>query len=109
VEVEELLFRGHPDVVDADLADYFGSIPHTDLPVSGRRNLPLGRRDFGRIQRAIFFSSPIPDRGRPKRLFKLAIAADQLLENAESAKDLHKAVCFCPEYGLVKRKLPIPK
>ncbi|HEY2538705.1 MAG TPA: hypothetical protein VGI28_04295 [Stellaceae bacterium] len=27
VEVEELLFRGHPDVVDADLADYFGSIP----------------------------------------------------------------------------------
>jgi RNA-directed DNA polymerase len=26
--VEELLFRGHPDVVDADLADYFGSIPH---------------------------------------------------------------------------------
>jgi len=27
IEVEELLFRGHPDVVDADLADYFGSIP----------------------------------------------------------------------------------
>src|SRR6266478_1395370 len=27
VEVEELLFRGHPEVVDADLADYFGSIP----------------------------------------------------------------------------------
>ena len=22
VEVEELVFRGHPDVVDADLADY---------------------------------------------------------------------------------------
>jgi RNA-directed DNA polymerase len=27
VEVEELLFRGHPEVVDADLADDFGSIP----------------------------------------------------------------------------------
>jgi hypothetical protein len=27
VEVEELLFRCHPDVVDADLADYYGSIP----------------------------------------------------------------------------------
>jgi retron-type reverse transcriptase len=31
VAVEELLFRGHPDVVDADLADYFGSLPHADL------------------------------------------------------------------------------
>ena len=29
VEVEELLFRGHPEVVDADLADYFGSPFHT--------------------------------------------------------------------------------
>ena len=27
----ELLFRGHPEVVDADLADYFGSIPHAEL------------------------------------------------------------------------------
>jgi hypothetical protein len=27
VKVEELLFRGHPGVVDADLADYFGSLP----------------------------------------------------------------------------------
>src|SRR6516162_9395246 len=38
VEVEELLFRGHPDVINADLADYFGSIPHTDLlkPVARR-------------------------------------------------------------------------
>src|SRR5271168_3219935 len=25
VAVEELLFRGHPEVVDADLADYFGA------------------------------------------------------------------------------------
>jgi hypothetical protein len=31
VEVEQLLFRGHPEVVDADLADYFGSIPHAEL------------------------------------------------------------------------------
>jgi RNA-directed DNA polymerase len=28
VEVGELLSRGYPEVVDADLADYFGSIPH---------------------------------------------------------------------------------
>ena len=38
VEVEEELFRGHPDVVDADLSDYFGSIPHAELLKSvGRR------------------------------------------------------------------------
>ena len=28
VEVEERLFRGYLEVVDADLADYFGSIPY---------------------------------------------------------------------------------
>ena len=27
----ELLFRGHPEMLDADLADYFGSIPHAEL------------------------------------------------------------------------------
>lgn len=30
-EVHRLICRGYTDVVDADLADYFGSIPHTDL------------------------------------------------------------------------------
>jgi RNA-directed DNA polymerase len=39
VEVEELLFRGHPEVVDADLADYFGSIPHSDLLKSVARRI----------------------------------------------------------------------
>src|SRR5690348_5925606 len=39
VEVEGLVFRGHPDVVDADLADYFGSIPHTDLLKSVARRI----------------------------------------------------------------------
>jgi len=31
VEVEALVFRGHSEVVDADLTDYFGSIPHAEL------------------------------------------------------------------------------
>jgi hypothetical protein len=39
VEVDERLFRGHPDVVDADLADYFGSIPHADLLKSVARRI----------------------------------------------------------------------
>ena len=38
-EVEELLFRGHPEVVDADLADYFGSIPHAELLKSVSRRI----------------------------------------------------------------------
>jgi retron-type reverse transcriptase len=39
VEVEETLFRGHPEVVDADLADYFGSIPHPELLLSLARRI----------------------------------------------------------------------
>jgi len=39
IEVEETLFRGHLDVVDADLADYFGSIPHAELMSSLARRI----------------------------------------------------------------------
>ena len=39
MEVEETLFRGHPEVVDADLADYFGSIPHAELMRSLARRI----------------------------------------------------------------------
>ena len=39
IEVEEQLFRGRPDVVDADLADYFGSIPHPELMKSVARRI----------------------------------------------------------------------
>jgi group II intron reverse transcriptase/maturase len=38
-KVQERLFRGHMDVVDADLADYFGSIPHTELMQSLARRI----------------------------------------------------------------------
>jgi len=38
-EVEERLHRGQTDVVDADLADYFGSIPHTELMLSLARRI----------------------------------------------------------------------
>ena len=39
VEVQELMFRKRPDVVDADLADFFGSIPHADLLKSLARRI----------------------------------------------------------------------
>ncbi len=39
VEVEECLHHGQTDVVDADLADYFGSIPHTELMLSLARRI----------------------------------------------------------------------
>ena len=39
VDVENHLFLGHSDVVDADLSDYFGSIPHADLMKSVARRV----------------------------------------------------------------------
>ncbi len=39
VEVEERLFRGQRDVVDADLSDYFGSLPHAELMQSLARRI----------------------------------------------------------------------
>jgi RNA-directed DNA polymerase len=39
LDVQETLFRGHPEVVDADLADYFGSIPHAELMLSLARRI----------------------------------------------------------------------
>jgi group II intron reverse transcriptase/maturase len=38
-EVEERLHRGQTDVVDADLTDYFGSIPHAELMQSLARRI----------------------------------------------------------------------
>ena len=39
VEVDKQLLRGYPEVVDADLADYFGSIPHSELLKSVARRI----------------------------------------------------------------------
>jgi group II intron reverse transcriptase/maturase len=39
IEVKDHLYYGHPDVVDADLADYFGTIPHAELLKSVARRI----------------------------------------------------------------------
>ena len=66
-EVGELLFRGHPDVVDADLADYFGSIPHAELMKSVARRV-VDRRVLHLIK--MWLDCPVEEtdqRGRKKR------------------------------------------
>jgi group II intron reverse transcriptase/maturase len=67
VEVEERLFRGHPDVVDADLADYFGSIPHAELMQSLARRI-VDRRVLHLVK--MWLECPVEetdDRGRKTR------------------------------------------
>src|SRR3974377_848568 len=67
VEVEELLFRGRPEVVDADLADYFGSIPHAELIKSVTRRI-VDRRVLHLIK--MWLECPVEetdDRGRKTR------------------------------------------
>src|SRR5262245_2431138 len=67
VEVEALLFSGHPEVVDADLADYFGSIPHAELLKSAARRI-VDRRVLHLIK--MWLECPVEetdDRGRKTR------------------------------------------
>ena len=67
VEVEELLFHGHPEVVDADLADYFGSIPHAELLKSVARRV-VDRRVLHLLK--MWLECPVEetdDRGRRTR------------------------------------------
>ena len=66
-EVGEQLFRGHPEVVDADLADYFGSIPHAELLKSVTRRI-VDRRVLHLIK--MWLDCPVEEtdkRGRTTR------------------------------------------
>jgi RNA-directed DNA polymerase len=66
-EVDKQLFHGHREVVDADLADYFGSIPHSELSQSVARRI-VDRRVLHLIK--MWLDCPVEetdDRGRKKR------------------------------------------
>jgi group II intron reverse transcriptase/maturase len=66
-EVEEVLFRSHPDVVDADLSDYYGSIPHAELLKSVARRV-VDRRVLHLIKQ--WLECPVEEtdkRGRKRR------------------------------------------
>ena len=85
VEVGEVLFRSHPDVVDADLSDYFGSIPHAELLKSVARRV-VDRRVLHLIKQ--WLECPVEEidgRGRKRRT---TVAKDkQLLESGQLPVD----------------------
>ena len=67
VEVGALLDQGHQEVVDADLADYIGSIPHSDLLKSVARQV-VDRRILHLIK--MWLDCPVEEtdhRGRKTR------------------------------------------
>ena len=65
--MEETLIRGHREVVDADLADSCGSIPHADLIRSLARRM-VDRRVLHLIKRWLECpGEETDDRGRKKR------------------------------------------
>jgi RNA-directed DNA polymerase len=67
IDVEETLFWDHPEVVDADLADYFGSIPHAELMLSLARRI-VDRRVLHLIKVWLECSvEETDDRGRKTR------------------------------------------
>ena len=67
IEVEERLHRGQTDVVDADLADYFGSIPHAELMKSLARRI-VDKRVLHLIKMWLECAvEETDDRGRKKR------------------------------------------
>jgi len=73
VEVEEVLFRSHPDVVDADLSDYFGSIPHAELLKSVARRI-IDRRVLHLIKQ--WLECPVEETDRRGRKTRTTVSKD---------------------------------
>ncbi len=73
VEVEEVLFGSHPDVVDADLSDYFGSIPHAELLKSVARRI-VDRRVLNLIKQ--WLECPVEEADKRGRKIRTTEAKD---------------------------------
>jgi hypothetical protein len=105
VEVEELLFRGHPEAVDADLADYFGSIPHADVLKSVARRI-VDRRVLHLIK--MWLECPVEetdDRGRNVRPKPGTIdaASRKAYHLTIAGESLHAPVCAGMDAGMDAR------
>jgi group II intron reverse transcriptase/maturase len=74
VEVGALVFRGRPEVVDADLADYFGSIPHAELLKSVTRRI-VDRRVLHLIR--MWLDCPVEETDKRGRKIRTTAARDQ--------------------------------
>jgi len=74
IEVEETLFYDHPEVVDADLADYFGSIPHSELMRSLARRI-VDRRVLHLIK--MWLESAVEDTDDKGRKIRTTEAKDR--------------------------------
>ena len=73
-EVDGLLHQGHREVVDADLSDYFGSIPHAELLRSVARRI-VDRRVLHLIKQ--WLESPVEEIDRGGRRKRTTQAKDQ--------------------------------
>jgi RNA-directed DNA polymerase len=74
VEVKDRLYFGHTDVVDADLADYFGSIPHAELMLSLARRI-VDRRVLHLIK--MWLECPVEEIDRRGRKTRTTEAKDK--------------------------------
>lgn len=70
IDVEGALYRGFSDVVDADLSDYFGSIPHAELMQSLARRI-VDKRVLHLIKMWLVATvEDTDDHGNPRRTTK---------------------------------------
>src|SRR5262245_16914800 len=96
LKLTELLFRGQPEVVDADLADYFGSIPHTDLLKSVARRIVLASLNLACRDQIPTF----PQRSPPSLLTTAACGGLRPAPDCRSRRALlHLSYSSAPQYS----------